>query len=312
MPAMPAGDGSGCRSTPQGDSPCCDWLSAGGAGSLACESPEGATGQGLVSLGPGRRRQRTRSARAAGAAGGRHARQIWLRSGSMGGEHLLVRNKRTRVSRVEGSHVLEAHPRYGVKGVKERLRFADQVKRGLFKHLSRTGIAPLRLVAGVLTHRARARERKGPGPVGLSRLSLSHWLLPRFLVLPPSWPSLSASTSRQGCGCPLGPLTKPNLHRAALDPDLPGVQQIMSNTAGHALLQHGVHAWTLLLVTAASSSCTYPVAPICSSRPTRFLATSSAAMIHPFTAHDRSCGGGHEATQWHIDVAQHCIFLMTN
>lgn len=43
-------------------------------------------------------------------------------------------------SRVDDSHVLRTHPRYGVKGVRERLRFADQVKRGLFKHLSRTGI----------------------------------------------------------------------------------------------------------------------------------------------------------------------------
>lgn len=29
MPAMPAGDGSGCRSTLQRNNLCCDWLSVG-------------------------------------------------------------------------------------------------------------------------------------------------------------------------------------------------------------------------------------------------------------------------------------------
>lgn len=51
QPVMPAGDGSGCRSAPRGNTSCCDWLSVRGTGSLVCESPGDAEGHGLVSPG---------------------------------------------------------------------------------------------------------------------------------------------------------------------------------------------------------------------------------------------------------------------
>lgn len=84
------------------------------------------------------------------------------------------------LSSVKGNHVWRPSQIRG-KGVKERLRFVDQVKRGLFKHLSRTGMALQKwLVTGVQRLLVRCSTtdhlqwaREGPGSVGLSRLSFS-------------------------------------------------------------------------------------------------------------------------------------------
>lgn len=52
----------------------------------------------------------------------------------------------------------------------------------------------------------------------------------------------------------------------------------MSNKGRSRLQQYGAYAWTLPLVTAASSIMQQP-APVCSSRLTRFLATSHDSSV---------------------------------
>lgn len=85
------------------------------------------------------------------------------------------------LSRVEDSHVLRRHPGYGVKGVKERLRFADQVKRGLFKHLSRTGIRSTE-TGGAGVH---GKGRKGRGQWGAAGSSSPAASYPPLLCIQP-------------------------------------------------------------------------------------------------------------------------------
>lgn len=168
QPAMPAGDGSGCRSPPKVTSGCCDWPSVEEQVAWVRASPGDAKGYGLgchrAREGGGRQDRRGLQGHwCSSCKADSVAIKVWhavecKEHGVSVKKRLLVRNVCVKG---RGRSCFGNPSQIRGKGVKERLRFADQVKRGLFKHLSRTGIAPQRLGAGVHSKGRNGRVQWG-------------------------------------------------------------------------------------------------------------------------------------------------------
>lgn len=145
----------------------------------------------------------------------------------------MVKNIRVKGSRNSQSCFGNHIPAKEWKGVRERLRFADQVKRGLFKHLSRTGIRSTGTGSCRGTH-SKGEERAGASgaqSVLFLLLPLSCLLLYPLCLFSQSQPCLHVALvpsqlvggplggwehkqARKGCGCPfccpLGSSPNPN------------------------------------------------------------------------------------------------------